>query len=312
MKEETPSDSEMKRMDSWAAAHIAADARSLIMNTPQKYVAIHADLFEEAFDDDDILGPLCTKDGIYCEWAKEGPYTRLRCFKGGKRFTPRKNQRPTLVAMHDEAIVRHKDIGRHGWGCRNLASQVYKDDGCGRMLSDYFLCMFGHLLLNEKETEAVNRIRADRGDPPTRFGTTSPTEASGVKLGAWEDEEVAKELVLLNAEREAAGEVPILPSWSTSTCKLDYGKNRDQCWRCPHIKLHLEQHYDMFEFKCPEHEPIVVKVPIPSSLLSFRRLFLRANPRADCLSYPLAYRTRTIHLAMGHLQTTLFFPSACL
>jgi hypothetical protein len=178
------------------------------------------------------------------------------------------------------------------------------------MLSDYFLCMFGHLLLNEKETEAVNRIRADRGDPPTRFGTTSPTEASGVKLGAWEDEEVAKEVVLLNAEREAAGEVPILPSWSTSTCELDCGKNRDQCWRCPHIKLHLEQHYDMIEFKCPEHEPIVVKVPIPSSLLSFRRLFLRANPRTDCLSYPLAYRTRTIHLAMEHLQTALFFPSA--
>jgi hypothetical protein len=133
--------------------------------------------------------------------------------------------------------------------------------------------MFGHLLLNEKETEAVNRIRAERGDPPTRFGTTSPTEASGVKLGAWEDEEVAKELVLLNAEREAAGEVPILPSWSTSTCKLDYGKNRDQYWRCPHIKLHLEQHHDMFEFKCPEHEPIVVKVPIPSSLPSSNSLF---------------------------------------
>ena len=190
VKEEAPSDSEMKCMDSWATAYIAADARSIIMNTTQRKIAIHADQFEEALDDDDILGPLCTKEGVYCKWVKEGPYTILRCFKDGKRFKPRKDQRPILVSMHDEAIVRHKDIGRHGWTHRRLASQVYKDDGSGRMLSDYFLCLIGHLLLNKEETEAVNRIRAVRGDPPIRFGTISPTEASGVKLGAWEDEEV--------------------------------------------------------------------------------------------------------------------------
>jgi hypothetical protein len=127
------------------------------------------------------------------------------------------------------------------------------------MLSDYFTCLFGYLLLNEAETAEVNRKRATKGRPPIRFGTLSPPEGHSVKLGEWDGEEVKRELERLNAERLAAGLPPILPSWSSSTCKLDYGKNRDQYWRCPHIALHLEQYYDIFEMKCPECDPIVVK-----------------------------------------------------
>jgi hypothetical protein len=67
-----------------------------------------------------------------------------------------------------------------------------------------------------------------------------------------------KELEWLNTERESVGLAKILPSWASSTCKLDYGKNRDIYWRCQHMCLHLEQYLDIFEVKCPEHNPIVV------------------------------------------------------
>jgi hypothetical protein len=47
--------------------------------------------------------------------------------------------RPIVVRMHDECIYRHKDIGRHGWSFRKMASQRFKGDGSGRTCSAFFL-----------------------------------------------------------------------------------------------------------------------------------------------------------------------------
>jgi hypothetical protein len=192
VKGEKPTDKEEKVMRQWAEAHVSSSARILLQNTTKRKLVIHADQFAEALDDDGILGPLCTKDGVYAKWVKEGAFTRLRCFKDGKRFKPPAKKRPVLVAMHDEMIVRHKDIGRHGWTHRRLASQVFKDDGCGRMISDYLLDMLGHLLLNEAETVEVNRMRALKGKPPITWGTLTPTQESGVKLADWGAEDIEK------------------------------------------------------------------------------------------------------------------------
>jgi hypothetical protein len=257
---EAPTAAEMKSIHAWAEEKCTNDVKMRLESATVSKLCMHADKFANT-GDDDILGPITTHDGVYAQWVTKckGRFTRLRCFKNGKRWIPPQDKRPILVAMHDEAIVRHKDIGRHGWTHTRLASQVYKDDGCGRMLSDYFLDQYGPLLLNKEETAAVNCKRAKKNKKPLRFGTLSPPDGSSIKLGDWLDEDIRKELTWLNEERAKAAKEEIDASWCTSTCKLDYGKNRDQYWRNAHMALHLEQYHDMFQYKCPEHELLVIK-----------------------------------------------------
>ena len=124
VKEEQPSKAEMGPIDQWASDYVENDARNIILTSNKAFVAIHADKFDEALDDDPVLGPLCTKEGVHCKWVTEGDFTRLLCFKKDKRYKPPKGKRPVLMCMHDEVIVRHKDIGRYGWTHRRLASQA--------------------------------------------------------------------------------------------------------------------------------------------------------------------------------------------
>jgi hypothetical protein len=124
VKEEQPSKAEMGPIDQWASDYVEKDARNIIMTSNKAFDAIHADKFDEALDDDPVLGPLCTKEGVHCKWVTEEDFTRLLCFKNDKRYKPPKGKRPVLVCMHDEVIVRHKDIGRYGWTHRRLASQA--------------------------------------------------------------------------------------------------------------------------------------------------------------------------------------------
>jgi hypothetical protein len=67
VEDERPSMTEMGPIDQWASDYVENDARNLITSSNKDFVAIHADKFEVALDDDPALGPLCTKEGVHCK-----------------------------------------------------------------------------------------------------------------------------------------------------------------------------------------------------------------------------------------------------
>ena len=67
VKEEQPSKAEMGPIDEWASAHVENNARNIIITSNKAFVAIHAEKFDGALDDDPTLGPLCTKEGVHCK-----------------------------------------------------------------------------------------------------------------------------------------------------------------------------------------------------------------------------------------------------
>jgi hypothetical protein len=67
VKDERPFMTEMGPIDQWASDYVDNDAQNLIMSSNKDFVAIHADKFDEALDDDPALGPLCTKEGVHCK-----------------------------------------------------------------------------------------------------------------------------------------------------------------------------------------------------------------------------------------------------
>ena len=90
--------------------------------------------------------------------------------KVGLKNHPSPAERPLKVHVHDEAIYRCKDQGRYGWGKRGTASQRFKDDGSGRMLSGFFEATEGVLWFTEDIVKTANNKRARDNEPSIEFG----------------------------------------------------------------------------------------------------------------------------------------------
>jgi len=212
VKEEDPNDSELGVLEKWAGAHCTSSARSTIESSEDATVIIEADKCDHiGHDGTEVLGPLQTKGGISFE-MKNGKFhlvdpetgvalsaTRIKVLRDADEL-------PTMVWMHDECMCRHKDIGRYGWSHRKMASQRFKDDGSGRMMSSFISDLFGMLWVDENDMQKVNAKRARENKLPISFGVICSLE--GENLDPDYSAHLDLELQMLNAERLSRGEAP--------------------------------------------------------------------------------------------------------
>jgi hypothetical protein len=225
VKDEPPTESEAALVQSWAEGHCDASARAALDDATGEIVLVEADKLDHVGRAaTEVMGPLQTKAGVAFEW--EGCVFKLMsAATGDLHAVVDEDGRPIIVWMHDECIYRHKDIGRHGWSFRKImASQRFKDDGSGRVVSAFFSDLFGVLWVSDWTMGIVNQKRESKGKPPIQFGMMCPDPAD--PKSALDEGQLLVELQLLNAERVKMDlpAPPINANWACSAVRFDYGK----------------------------------------------------------------------------------------
>ena len=137
-----------------------------------------------------------------------------------------------------------------------MASQRFKDDGSGRMVSSFISDLFGMLWVDEKDMKKVNANRARKNKLPISFGVVCSLE--GENLDPDYSTHLDLELSMLNAERASRGEEPLNSNWGSSSVRFDYGKNREGCWKAAHMIEHADEFLDILEVCFPDVQHLFI------------------------------------------------------